>query len=90
MTLRIHDLPRQLRCSDSFRVRVMAEAVLAGRPSFLSAHATDAEGTPLLLYTRFDRAQGEQQLIIDDGRALVTLAPAQREALEQLRETSAA
>lgn len=83
MTARIPTLPRPLHCDEGFVLRLMAEAVMAGRPSFLSVRATDDDGTPLTIYTRFDRGARRQELIIEGGKAPVRLSGSFE--LEELR-----
>jgi len=87
MTVTLHDLPVKLHSDESFVVRLMADAVLQGRPSFLSARATDDKGAPVLLYTRFDRARRTQHLVVQRGDDSVRLSDADRGTLEELRET---
>ncbi len=83
MTVNIGNLQTEIQSHDNLPLQTMAESVLANRPSFRTLRGR-VQGEPVDIYTRFDRADGEELLIVESVTRRVVFRPTDREVLAPL------
>ena len=80
MTIQIGTLNTEIAPHDTFRLQTMAASVLANRPSFRSVRA-QLDGESVDIYTKYDRDDGEELLIVQGSRRREIFRPRDRDAL---------
>lgn len=80
MTVNIGDLQTEIESHDNLPLQTMAASVLANRPSFRTLRGR-VQGEPVDIYTRFDRTDGEELLIVESVNRRVVFRPSDQDVL---------
>lgn len=88
MTVNIGEFQTEIEAHDNIPLQTMAESVLANRPSFRTLRGR-VQGEPAEIYTKCDRTDGQENLILETAGRRVIFRPTDRDALASIARRAA-